>query len=203
MRTLTCHCEQTFNVDIPETVNLDNTPEVIASIADGSFLTCVCPRCNATLQTDLKTRFDWPSRKVSIVLIPEIDRFAYLSGMIPHEADAQAVIGYAELADRVAVIAAELDPVAVEAIKYHLLVKSREVAGDSKATIVFEKVDEGGNLEFRIHGIREGEIAVSKMPRSIYDTIKADLSADPDKDPYPQITNGSYISVKNILIEDV
>ncbi len=203
MRKLTCHCEQTFNADIPETVNLDDSPEVIADIADGSFLTCVCPTCNATLHTDLKTRFDWPSKKTSLVLIPEIDRFAYLSGLIPHEADAQAVIGYAELADRVAALAANLDPIAVEAIKYHLLVKSREAAGANNATIVFEKVDEGGNLEFHIHGIREGEIAVSKLPRSIYDAVKTDLAADPEKDPYPQITNGSYVSVKNILIEDV
>ena len=29
MRKLTCHCEQVFNVDLPESVNLDTNPEIV------------------------------------------------------------------------------------------------------------------------------------------------------------------------------
>jgi hypothetical protein len=202
MRKLTCHCDQVFNVDIPDTFNLDDNPEVIAQIADGSFLSCVCPTCEAELHTDLKTRLDWPSKKASIVLIPEIDRFAYSTGMIPSETDAQVVIGFAELADRVAALQENLDPVAVETIKYHLIEKALESVPDAKITILFERRTDAGELEFHIHGIREGEVAVTKVPESLYNSIAADSKDHPDKDPYPLLKNGTYVSVKNILFED-
>jgi hypothetical protein len=57
-------------------------------------------------------------------------------------------------------------------------------------------------LEFHIHGIREGEVAISKIPAALYGTIEADCKAHPDKDPYPILKNGTYISVKNILFEN-
>ena len=49
MRKLTCHCEQVFNVDLPEVVNLDSDTSIIKQIADGSFLTCVV--------SDMRNRF--------------------------------------------------------------------------------------------------------------------------------------------------
>lgn len=201
MRKLTCHCEQVFNVDLPEVVNLDEQPEIVNQIQDGSFLTCICPTCNAELHTDLKTRIDWPSKKTSIVLIPEIDRLAWLGGNLPEEKDAQIVIGYAELADRVAVIAAGLDPLAVESVKYHLSVKARETSPDAKIVVLFDKLKENGDLEFHIHGLRDAEVAVTSIPASLYRSILDDSRASPERDPYDSLVNGHYISVQNVLID--
>lgn len=202
MRTLTCHCEQTFKVDLPELVNLDSTPDVIAQIADGSFLTCICPTCGAELHTDLKTRLDWPSKKTSILLIPEIDRLAWLSGALETDADVQVTIGFAELADRVAVLGAGLSPLAVEAIKYHLTVKARDASPDVRPIILFDRLRDSGDLEFRIHGLKQNEVALTVIPQSLYRSILEDASAHPENEPYASLTNGAYISVQNILLED-
>lgn len=202
MRKLTCHCEQVFNVDIPEVVNLDSNPEIIGQICDGSFLTCICPACNAVLHTDLETRFEWPSKKTTIVLIPEIDRFSFLSGNIHAIKDASVVIGYPELADRIAVLTANLAPLAIESVKYHLAVKARETNPDAKLTILFEKLNENKDLEFHIHGLKKDEVAVTVIPLRIYQSIKDDSEKNPDSEPYSSLQNGSYLSIQNILIED-
>jgi hypothetical protein len=202
MRKLTCHCEQTFSVDIPETVNLDDRPEIVGQIADGSFLACVCPTCGAELHTDLRTRFEWPSRRAVIVLVPELERIAYLSGTSPVEADAQVVIGYPELADRIAVLAAGLAPTITESIKYHLLLKAGETAPRDSISIFFEKKRPDGELEFHVHGLKKDEVAITLIPASLYAKLEGDFKRSPESEPYSLLSNGNYLSVKNLLIED-
>ncbi len=201
MRKLTCHCEQVFNVDLPETVNVDESPDVIARIADGSFLSCVCPACNSVLQTDVRTRIEWPSKSRTIELIPEVDRLSYLSGAIKVDGVTDVVIGYPELSDRIAALQAGLEPAAMEALKYHLSVKAKESSADANVEIVFEKITDSGNLEFHVHGLRKGEVAVTSVPRRVYDAIVAELTGGESPELYETIKNGPYVSVKNILIE--
>lgn len=206
MRKLTCHCEQTFNVDLPETVNLDERAELVGEIADGSFLSCVCPRCGAVLHTEMRTRLDWPSKKTSLDLIPEIDRIPFLSGATAGSPGAEVVIGYPELADRVAVLAAGLDPLVVEALKYHLSVKARESVSaelsEAKPLVFFEKRTASGDLEFHVHGIRKNEIAITVIPFRVYESVAKDAAEHPDGELFASLRNGAYLSVQNILIED-
>ncbi len=202
MRKITCNCEQTFSVEIPDTVDLDINPALIDDIASGSFLSCVCPTCGSVLHTDLMTRVDWPSRKVSITLIPEIDRLAYVSGNLKEGKGTSVVIGYAELADRVATIRAGLDPIACETIKYHLALKAQEAAAGSKTAIYFERVTDSLEIVFHIHGLKKDEVAVMTVPRSVYDSVLSDVRANPSDDTYAALLNGDYLSYQNILIEE-
>lgn len=202
MRKITCPCDQVFSVDIPETVNLDSSADTIARIENGSFLSCVCPSCNSVLHTDLRTRFEWPSKKTNLLLIPEIERIAFLSGNLEPDADAETVIGFAELADRISVLRDGLDPLAVEAVKYHLASKARTASPASQLTILFEKKRDGGDLEFHIHGLKTDEVAITVIPPRIYDSIVKNIGEHPDEEPYVSLRNGSYLSVQNILIED-
>lgn len=202
MRKLTCHCDQTFNVDLPETVDLDANGEIIGAIADGSFLSCSCPTCGAVLHTDLRTRLDWPSKSISLDLIPEIERIPFLSGTVQGATGAEVVIGYPELADRVAVLASNIDPLVVEALKYHLSVKANESLGDAKPLVFFEKKTASGDLEFHIHGIKKDEIAITTVPYRVYESIAKDAAEHPDGELFVSLRNGAYLSVQNILIED-
>lgn len=202
MRKLTCHCDQTFNVDLPETVDLDERKELVGSIADGSFLSCVCPRCNAVLHTDVRTLLKWQSKRVSIDLIPETDRIPFLSGSVPGAPGAEVVIGYPELADRVAVIDAGLDPLVIEAVKYHLSAKAKESSADARPLVFFEKKNAAGDLEFHIHGLKKDEIAITTVPYRVYETIAKDAAEHPDEEIFASLRNGAYLSVQNILIED-
>jgi hypothetical protein len=202
MRKLACPCEQVFNYDFPDSVNLDSNPEIIRTIEDGSFLSCVCPACNTVLHTDLKTRIEWPSKKTNLLLIPEIDRLSYLAGSLPPEDDAQIVIGFAELADRIAVIGQNLDPLVIESIKYHLALKAGESNSEAGLTILFEKKNEKGDIEFHIHGIKPDEVALTLVPAHVYDAIRKDILENPDKEPYASLKKGPYMSVQNLLEED-
>jgi len=203
MRKLTCHCEQVFNVDLSEVVNLDSDKNIIKQISDGSFLTCVCPTCETVLHTDLMTRLEWPSKKITLTLIPEIDRINYLSGMIPTESDTEILIGYAELADRVAVLEADLSPLAIEALKYHLAIKARKSGTDIKPVILFEKRTDNNELEFHIHGLKKDEVAITRVPLQVYETIYKDTLGESDNELFSSLRNGAYLSVQNILIEDI
>jgi len=203
MRKLTCHCEQVFNVDLPEIVNLDTDKAIIKQIADGSFLTCVCPTCETVLHTDLQTRLEWPSKKTTLTLIPEIDRINFLSGMIPTEKDTEILIGFAELADRVAVLEADLSPLAIESLKYHLAIKARKSGTDIKPVIYFEKRTDNNELEFHIHGLKKDEVAITRVPLQVYETIYQDTLKDPENELFTSLRNGAYLSVQNILIEDI
>jgi hypothetical protein len=202
MRKLTCPCEQEFNVDLPDVINLDASPDAVSSIADGSFLSCVCPGCNTVLHTDLETKLDWPSHGTSVLLIPEIDRYAFMSGKRPVEDGVQLVIGYAELADRIAVLAAGLEPIAIEAVKFRLAEKAREGNPGVNLTVLFEQVRDDGNLEFHIHGLKTGEVAITVVPRHLYENLLDDARAHPDEDLYAALVNGAYISVQNVMVED-
>ncbi len=202
MRKITCPCEQVFSVDIPEVVNLDTSSDTIEKIENGSFLACICPACNSVLHTDIRTRFEWPSKKTNLLLIPEIERLAFMSGNLETEADAQTVIGFAELSDRIAVLKEGLDPLAIEAVKYHLAVKAGTASPEARLTILFEKKRENGDLEFHIHGLKADEVAITVIPPRIYDNLINDIASHPDTEPYTSLCNGTYLSVQNILIED-
>lgn len=201
MRKMTCPCEQIFSVDFPEIIDLDSMPEAIENIKNGSFLTCICPSCNAVLRTEFATKFEWKSKEVNLQLIPEIERLSFLGGKTDGETDVQTVIGFAELCDRVAVLERNLNPLTIEAIKYHLITKAQETHQNSKILIFFESQNEDQFLEFHIHGLRSNEVAVTHIPMTIYDTIQKDAQY-PDKEPFSSLVNGSYISVQNILFEE-
>ncbi len=202
MRKITCHCEQTFSVDLPETVNLDEKPDIIKDIADGSFLTCICPACEAELHTDLETDILWPSKKTKLRLIPELERFSFMSGKKKIPKDFQIVIGYPELADRIAVLQDNLDPLSIEALKYHLLEKAAEMSPEGEPSVYFEKLTDSGDLEFHMHGIKNGEVAVSIIPYGLYEKIKTMAETQPENELFSALKNGPYVSVQNVFSEN-
>ncbi len=202
MRKITCHCEQEFSVDIPETVNLDDTPAELSRVATGEFLACVCPSCNAELHLDLRTTFQWPSKNVVVTLIPELERLSLISGAIAPHGKETFVVGYAELADRLAVLTAGLEPIAVEALKLRLLERARETNPSNTPTLIFERQNEAGDLVFHAHGVREGEVAVTTVPRRLYDAVLDEYRKNPENEDFCALVNGSYVSVRNVLVED-
>lgn len=201
MRTITCHCDHTFEADLPEAADLDRSPELLSAIADGSFLTCRCPSCGARLHTDLDTLVSWPSRNMNLALVSEVSRLAVLSGHAAAPEGFDVVVGYAELADRVAVFAADLNPLTVETLKFHLASKALESLPSGRPVITFEGLDAQGNLLFHIHGLRDGEVAVTAIPRPLYESVKAEVETKPEDEPQSCLRNGPYLSVQNLELE--
>jgi len=202
VRKVTCPCEQTFSVEIPEKIDLDRNPENYDKLIEGNLLSCVCPTCEAVLNLDLALTVSWPSKNTIIHMIPEIERLALVSGKLSVKKNSSYVVGYAELVDRIIVLKENLEPVVIESIKYHLLQKAKESRTKTTPIVFFEKINESGELEFHIHGIRENEVAVTRVPKHLYNSIKEDYIKNPDKEDYTALCNGSYCSVRNVLIED-
>lgn len=202
MKKITCRCEQTFNVDFKEKIDLTKNPEFIDQILEGVFLSYICPACNAEINTEFPVLFDWSSKNVEISFIPEVDRFSWLESKPICDTNRQTVIGYPELADRVAVLNENLNPLVIETIKYYLIEKALENNENENITIIFEKIIDDDNLEFRIHGLKQNEVAISLIPKTVYDTITNAIINDSNNELYTGLVNNSYISVQNLLFEE-
>jgi len=201
MRSITCHCEQVFEADLPEIVDLDMNPDLVQKIISGSFLNTICPTCGTELFPELNTRIDWPSHSTHLELIPELERTSFMNGTTKHATDCIPVIGYPELADRVAVLNAHLDPLTVEALKFMLLQHATVDTEDVQPLAIFEGRPEPEILEFHVHGLKKDEVAVSRVPYSLYEKLYDDIRAHPEKEPYIFLKKNSYISIQNIYFE--
>lgn len=199
MRTIICNCEQKFNVDLPETINLDLDPQLIKEIQDGSFLTCICPTCGSTIKTDLKTTILWPSKNITILLIPENERNMFLD---IQNMQTQYVIGYPELVERIAVFSSDLNPLYIEALKYYLYVQANESTQNQDITIFFNSLNQEKELLFYVYGMKENEIAVTKVPMRFYESIKSSAPESSKKELFESLIYNNYISINNILFED-
>jgi hypothetical protein len=201
-RKIPCFCESTFEVEVIEEIDLDNNKEYLEEIQDGSFLNFTCPSCGKKLKPEFPISVHWPSMNFRFEIIPELDRGEfYRRKEPPRDKDLntmETIIGYPEMADRLAVIRDGFDPVPVEAIKYFLQIKAEEQYPDQETDIwYFRRADDF--LEFHIHGIKQNEIAVMKVPLSLYEKTLDDYHKNPTKELFTSLRVRSYLSVKNTM----
>jgi hypothetical protein len=116
----------------------------------------------------------------------------------------ETVIGYPELADRLAVVRDGLEPVVVETLKYFLHLKAEEANPDREIIISYQCRETDpelppGDLEFHLYGLKEGEVAVMKVPRQLYEKTAADYKRHPKTELFSSLRVGSYLSVKNMM----
>ena len=115
----------------------------------------------------------------------------------------ETIIGYPELADRLSVIRDGYNPAAVEAIKYFLQLKAEEQYPEDEMDIWYygtnKDPDGQDSLEFHIHGIREHEVAVMKIPLSVYQKTLEDQKKNPKDELLAALRVRSYLSVKNTM----
>lgn len=196
MRTIICSCDATFEEDVPDSIDIDASVDLKRSLLDGSFMTFTCPSCGRSLKPEFPLSVRWPSKGLTFSVIPELERPRLEDLQTPSDTD--ILFGYAELADRVSVIDADLDPVSVEALKYFLLLKATEADPDAEPTAWFHGLA-GDTLEFHIHGLRPNEVAVSRIPRSLYERTLSEKASHPDSEPFCLISVGRYTSVQNLF----
>jgi hypothetical protein len=203
-----CFCENAFSVDVPDEIDLDARPEYINEIMDGTFMNFICPSCGKKHKPEFHITINWPERKYRIEALPELERGEFYrrrkkAGKKTESKESplpETVIGYPELADRIAVIRDGLEPAAVEALKYYLLVKAEESLGDEDAEIsVWYQGKRDSLVEFHIHGIREGEVALMKIPLALYEKTLDDYRKHPRGEVFTSLRTGSYLSVQNML----
>ena len=202
-------------MEYEKTIDLDARPAVTEEIKKGAFLSFTCPSCRSKVNIELETEFVWKSKKTTLLFVPEKKRMeclAFCAGAVRIDAENNKkikteflkkgqtpVIGYPELADRIAVLDSGLDPEIIEAVKFFLLDNGKDIKG-KRIQILFEKLD-GEMIEFHVHGLREKEVAVMRVPLSLYQSVEADRKAKKQKEVFQALWLGPYLSYKNIHAE--
>jgi len=192
-----CPCGRTFPVQPMEKIDLDLNPEYIDTICNGSFMSFICPACGKNHKPEYPVILLWPSKKLKFEVLPELDRGEFYRRK-KENSGFETIISYAELADRLAVIRDGLEPVAIEALKYYLLVKAEETYPDLDISAwYYEKGSDG--IEFHLHGIKANEVAVMRVPQELYDKTLAEFRKSPGKEIYASLRKMTYLSVQNMF----
>ena len=209
-RKIHCFCDNSFEVEVPEEIDLDKEKKYFDEILSGSFFSFNCTSCGKNLKPEFPVSILWPSADLRFEVFPELDRGEFYrkkkKTAEKEKHPAETIIGYPELSDRVALIRDGFEPVAVEAIKYFLQLKAEEQYPDDEPQIWYytshksnpAKGDEG-SLEFHIHGIKDNEVAVMKVPLSFYQKTYDDYKKNPRKEIFSILRVGTYLSVKNTM----
>jgi len=211
-RKIPCLCDNSFEIEAPEEIDLDSNKEYLEQILDGSFFNFNCPSCNKKHKPEFPLRLLWPSRNLNLEILPELDRGEFYRKKKQSKdtvSAAETIIGYPEMVDRLTVIRDGLEPISVEAIKYYLQLKAEEQYPEDEMDVWYygfeEKGASGGEntLEFHIHGIRQNEVAVMKVPYALYQKTLDDYKNNPKKDIFVALRVGTYLSVKNTMNQGV
>jgi hypothetical protein len=199
--TFTCICEREIQAEVPESIDLDASPEYRGAILDGSFLTFACPACEKVHKVEFALRLVWPSKGQDIHFIPESERMLFYRGKKKVPDKAQCVIGYPELLERIRILEAALNPAAVEIMKYIYQTKAEEANPDSDIKVYFHDYRDGA-LSFHVLGVSKDEIALIKAPKSMYDLALADLPNKAKTAPFKDFLSPPYVSVRSLDLEE-
>jgi len=210
-RKIQCFCDKVFEVEVPEEINLDANPAYLDEIKNGSFFNFTCPACGKKHKPEFPLSILWPSKNLRFEVLPELERggFYRRKKNSKQKDAAETIIGYPEMADRLAVIHDGFEPAPIEAIKYYLQLKAEEQYPDEELEIWYFGFSTGGDqlgiesyLEFHIHGIKENEVAVMKVPLSLYDKTLHDYKSNPKMEMFSILRVQTYLSYKNTMRQE-
>ena len=195
-----CPCGRNFSVEIEEEIDLDQKPERLEEINGGTFMSFTCPNCGKKHKPEYKITLLWKSKNLKLEVLPELERGEFYRNK-KETVSLETIIGYPEMADRIAVIKDDLEPAAIETLKYYLLVKAEENYPDREINVWYHGKDSGG-VEFHLNGIREDEVAVMKVPLQVYEKTIKDYRKHPKNEIFTSLRCRSYLSVQNIYRPD-
>jgi len=198
MGTITCICEKTFEVEVPDCIDLTKAPDIRSQIIDGTYLTFSCPHCGHLVKPDVPIRIVDAVKGIDIFQVPERERNRYLLGLTDYKSNGRIVIGYAELVEKLKIYSAQLNDSAVELIKYYLLVK----AGPDSQPEIYFKATEDEALVFDIIGLRENEVGRVKIQRGVYEKAENELPVKQREEPYSTVLKPPYVSICKVEIEE-
>lgn len=201
MKTITCHCSASVDIDVPELVDIDADPGLFRQLQDGSFLSIVCPQCGATLRPELTVRLKSASRNLDAIVLPELERLAVYRGKADAPKGVEILVGYAELFERARILRDGLEAKTVEIIKYFLLSKAEEQEPDADILVLFHGLIPE-KMEFHILGMKSGETGIIRLPRESAAKSASDIAR---QDPrFKKLFSSQYRSIRKLgfLAED-
>ncbi|MDR0709904.1 MAG: CpXC domain-containing protein [Spirochaetaceae bacterium] len=208
-RKIPCLCENTFTVEVPEEIDLDKDPQYLDEIENGSFMNFNCSICGKLYKPEFPLIVLWPGRNLRLEVIPEQERMGFYHRKKEKEKDdkTEVVIGYIELADRLAVIRDGLEPAVIESLKYYLYLKAGETNPENEVNIWYhgKSADAvsgtiNAALEFHIQGLKENSMALTRLPFSLYEKTAEDYKKHPRGELFVSLRHKNYLSVQNMML---
>jgi len=199
-KNIVCPCGNNIPFEYDEEINIDSNTEVLEKIFTGSFMSLSCPSCKKQHKPEYKITLFWKSKNYNLLVIPELERGSFYLNkkeILPYE----TVIGFPEMAERLAVIKDGLEPVVIETLKSYLVVKAEESYPDKDINIWYHCSGPSG-IEYHIDGIRQNEIAVMIIPETLYIKTLDDYNKQPKKPIFTSLRIRSYLSIQNLLRPD-
>ena len=199
-QNINCPCGNNLTVEYEEEIDLDSDPQKLDAILNGSFMSYDCSACNKKHKTEYKIMIIWNSKKLKMEVLPEMERGEFYRKK--ENFDHEIIISFPEMADRLAVIKDDLEPVVIETLKSYLYAKAEENYPDKDVDVWYYcKGDEG--IEFHIDGIRNNEVAVMRIPLELYNKTLEDYRKQPKGESFASLRVRNYLSVQNILRHDL
>ena len=195
-REITCHCEQKLIVEIDDEYDISDGSESMNAIRNGTFLNVTCDRCGDVLRPEFARNFT-RSGGQNIAFLPESERNHFMVGSINIPKDSAVIIGTPELRETIALQDAALEREPIELVKYQILVRAG--AGADIRIYFIHMV--GPELIFHIHGLRDEEIAIMRLPESTYLRAKDELPRQRQSEPYKTILDPPYVSIHKVELE--
>ncbi|MDR0708640.1 MAG: CpXC domain-containing protein [Spirochaetaceae bacterium] len=211
-RKIPCLCENTFTMEIPEEINLDKDPKYLEEIENGSFMNFNCPDCGKLHKPEFPLIVLWPGKNLRLEVIPEQERMGFYHRKDEKEKGdkTEVIIGYIELADRLAVIRDGLEPAVIESLKYYLYLKAGETNPENEVNIWYHgKTTDAADappdtikaaLEFHIQGLKENSMALTRLPFSLYEKTAEDYKKHPRGELFVSLRHKNYLSVQNMML---
>ena len=205
---IACFCEKVFEADLPTVVDLAARPEAADEVLRGESMAVSCPACGKRLTPEFPCRFTGvpagPLGTLASELVTGAERIAYRAGRLGRDLGKpdRVVIGVPELAEKLAIFRAGLDDRAVEMLKFLLVTRPGRTgeppAAAGRELVVTFRGAEGGKLVFHIAGLREGEVAVARLERALYDKIADDLANRLAEEPFRDFCEPPYVSLRRV-----
>ncbi len=204
-KTITCMCEHRFEANIPDKVDLEKTPDTVASIMDGTFMTVPCPSCGKVLKPEFPFTIVHGGQGWEIHFVPELERQETMRRppSVKGKRRARVVIGYSELLEKIKIFSEKLDDRVVEYLKYFILSKVMEQTAEEESDVdVYFQERKGDDLEFHIHGLKSDEVGVFKLPMASYQKALADIDRHAEEEPFRDFLTPPYVSLNRFYSWD-
>ncbi len=202
IRKIPCYCDNLVEIEVPEEADLSSDPGLADRIIEGRFLSATCPKCGKILKPEFPVRVVDSAKGWELFLVPELDRGPFLLGKSGYSlrdpARGRAVIGYPELAEKLAILRSGLDDRVVELIKFYL----SEKAGDAPDLEIYFKERSEGRLVFHLLGLKAEEVGISRLPEELYEKMARELPARMAEEPFSELLRPPYVSYKKAADEE-
>jgi len=187
-------------VDYEEEIDLDLKQEFLEQILNGTFMSYKCTYCDKRNKPEYPITITWKSKNLKMRVLPELDRGEFYRNK-KENFQGETIISYPEMADRIAVINDGLEPVIIEYLKSLLLEKAAENYPDNDINAWYHSNSPAG-IEFHLDGIRQTEVAVMKIPTTMYNKFLDDYKKNPKNKIFAPLRVRSYLSVQNLFRSD-